>query len=271
MATLQRDAFPRSNGWDFDWVMEHQMGPNPIWLAEWLASEMDLRPGMRILDLGCGTALTSIFLAREFDLQVWAADLWVNPDDNWGRVREIGEEARVFPMSMEAHALPFAAGFFDAVVSMDAYQYFGTDVLYLKHLSRIVKPGGEIGIVMPGLTREIPDGPPAALTEPQSNGTPFWEEDCASFRTAAWWRDHWRNTSRVSLKVADTLADGWRLWRDFEAALEAAGRNRFPSVAEAIDKDAGETLGFVRLVGQVSDAAPDLDLYRPSLLDLVDG
>jgi cyclopropane fatty-acyl-phospholipid synthase-like methyltransferase len=36
---------------------------------------MNLQPGMRVLDLGCGRALSSIFLHREFGLQVWAADL----------------------------------------------------------------------------------------------------------------------------------------------------------------------------------------------------
>jgi len=36
---------------------------------------LTLRPGMRVLDLGCGTALTSIFLAREYDVEVWATDL----------------------------------------------------------------------------------------------------------------------------------------------------------------------------------------------------
>ena len=35
-----------------------------------------LEPGMRVLDLGCGKGLSSIFLAKEFGVQVWAADLW---------------------------------------------------------------------------------------------------------------------------------------------------------------------------------------------------
>ena len=34
------------------------------------------------------------------------------------------------PFAREAHALPFASAFFDAIVSVDAYQYFGTDILY---------------------------------------------------------------------------------------------------------------------------------------------
>ena len=36
---------------------------------------MDLKPGMRVLDLSCGKAISSIFLEKEFVLQVWAAGL----------------------------------------------------------------------------------------------------------------------------------------------------------------------------------------------------
>jgi cyclopropane fatty-acyl-phospholipid synthase-like methyltransferase len=37
---------------------------------------------MRVLDLGCGRAATSIFLRREFGVQVWATDLWTNASEN---------------------------------------------------------------------------------------------------------------------------------------------------------------------------------------------
>ena len=43
------------------------MGPNVFWLAEALSQVMDLQPGMRVLDMGCGKAISSIFLARDFD------------------------------------------------------------------------------------------------------------------------------------------------------------------------------------------------------------
>ena len=95
---LYRSEFPRSNGYDPDWVMENQMGPNALWLIEWLCGEMDLKPDMRVLDLGCGTAMTSIFLAREFDVRVWATDLWIGPDENWERVCDAGLGDRVFPL-----------------------------------------------------------------------------------------------------------------------------------------------------------------------------
>ncbi|HCF56895.1 MAG TPA: SAM-dependent methyltransferase, partial [Myxococcales bacterium] len=46
--------FPRSSGYDAAWMLDNQMGPNALWLAEWLTESMKLEPGMRVLDLGCG-------------------------------------------------------------------------------------------------------------------------------------------------------------------------------------------------------------------------
>ena len=39
-------------------------------------------------------------------------------------------------------SLPFAESSFDAIVSFDAYHYFGTDDLYLGYISAFLKPGG---------------------------------------------------------------------------------------------------------------------------------
>ncbi len=38
--------FPRSRKYDLHWIMEDQMGPNVVWLAEALMQVMPLEPGM---------------------------------------------------------------------------------------------------------------------------------------------------------------------------------------------------------------------------------
>jgi len=263
---LFRTEFPRSNTYDPGWVMDNQMGPNALWLTEWLSAKMDLKPGMRVLDLGCGKAMTSIFLAREFGVQVFAADLWIDPDKNWPRIRDAGVADRVFTFRAEAHALPFAEGFFDAVVSVDAYQYFGTDELYLGYLSRLVRPGGGIGIVVPALMQPFEGGIPQHLTQKLSNGTVFWEDECICFLTREKWRALWERSNRVDVAVADELPGGWKYWRDFETELERAEKNLFPSVAEALDADRGKYIGFVRLVGIRREGGRSLNLYDPALI-----
>jgi SAM-dependent methyltransferase len=115
---------------------------------------------MRALDLGCGRATSSIFLAKEFRVTVWAADLWIKPTDNHLLIAQSGTSAQVFLLSVEAHELPFADGYFDAIVSIDACHDFGTGDLYLGTISNFVRPGGQLGIVVLGLLRKQEQIPP---------------------------------------------------------------------------------------------------------------
>lgn len=248
-AQLTLPAFPRAARYAPQWMLENVMGPNPVWLAEALAPALALTPGMRVLDLGCGKALTSIFLAAEFGVRVWAADIWIRPAENRERIRAAGREDDVFPVHAEAHALPFPEDYFDAIVSIDAYHYFGTDDLYVGYLSRYLRPGGRLGIVSPGLTREITE-PPAALR-------PFWEWAFCSFHSAHWWRQHWAKTEQLQVEVADMIPDGWRHWLTWSEVCARAGVGR-PQAAEReaamLREDAGELLGFVRLVGRRAES-----------------
>ncbi|MBI5844560.1 MAG: methyltransferase domain-containing protein [Deltaproteobacteria bacterium] len=259
------DKFPRSGKYDPMWVLENQMGPNALWLLEWLCEKMDFKPGMRVLDLGCGRALTSVFLAREFGVKVWAADLWIDPDYNWQRVLEAGCGDSICPVRCEAHALPFAKGFFDAVVSIDAYQYFGTDELYLDYLSRFLRPGGQIGVVVAGLAAPFENGVvPDYLLEPQSNGKVFWSDGCRCFKTAEFWRNLWAGNAKVADVSVDTQPEGWKDWRDFERAIELAGKGIFPSEAEVLTTDGGRYMGFHRLVARTS-GLDDVNIYDSNL------
>src|SRR5207302_7529296 len=141
------ERFPRSNKYHPEWVVANVSGAaNALWLTEWLTTALDLRPGMRVLDLGCGRASSSIFLHREFGVQVWATDLWFSAAENIQRIRDAGALDGVFPLHADARALPFAPDFFDAVVGIDSFYYFGTDDLYLNYLAHFVKPDGRVVI-----------------------------------------------------------------------------------------------------------------------------
>ena len=118
--TLHHPRYPRSNGYDPQWVTRNQMGPNALWLTESLTEVMTIEPGMNVLDLGCGRAMSSIFLAREFGARVWATDLWIPATENQERIVEAGVADLVTPIHAEAHTLPFAAGFFDASITSSA-------------------------------------------------------------------------------------------------------------------------------------------------------
>jgi len=252
LARLRHPAFPRSNQYDQEWVVRNQMGPHPLWLLESLTEHLPIEPGSRVLDLGCGTALTSIFLAREFGARVWAADLWIDPTRNWERIREAGVGDLVTPMRIEAHDLPFAAGFFDVIVSIDAYEYFGTDDLYLAWgLSWVLAAGGRIGVVAPG-TREEIDEVPEPLRE-------LWGPDYWTFHSPGWWRRNWERSGAVEVEIADLLPNGWELWHLWAEVLDdldAEVAPDSPSPPEGADDlkllaaDADRLLGFARVVGR---------------------
>jgi SAM-dependent methyltransferase len=237
---LLNDRFPLSNKYHPEWLIAGcSGGANPLWLTEWLTSRLDLRPGMRVLDLGCGRALSSIFLRLEFEVQVWAVDLWFSASENLERIRAAGVENHVYPIHAEAAALPFADEFFDAVVAIDSFPYFGTDDHYLNYLARFVKPGGAIGIAGAGLMREIEASIPDTLAA-------WWEPNMFCLHSPFWWHSHWKKTGIVDVELADSMPDGWRVWLEWQAVV--APKNLVE--IRAIEADAGDYMGYVRMAGR---------------------
>lgn len=256
---LLSDRFPRASRYHPDWVLAGAGGgANALWLAEWLAPAMGLRPGMRVLDLGCGRAMTSVFLRREFGVQVWATDLWYAPGDNLRRIRDAGVDDGVFPLHADARSLPFAPEFFDAIVCVDAYFYFGTDDLYLNYLARFVKPGGPIGIAGAGLVREIEGGLPDHLRA-------WWTQDLWCLHSAGWWRRHWERTGIADVEVAEAMPDGWKLWLDWQRAVAPDNAAEI----KAVEEDAGRHIGYVRVVGRRRAEAKLEDYCSPDTLKTV--
>jgi ubiquinone/menaquinone biosynthesis C-methylase UbiE len=237
---LVSEKFPRATKYHPDWVLANASGgANSLWLTEWLTSALDLRPGMRVLDLGCGRASSSIFLRREFGVQVWATDLWFSAVENLERIRDAGVEDGVFPLHADAHSLPFGPDFFDAIVCIDCYPYFGTDDLYLNYLAHFVKPGCPIGIAGVGVMQEMERPVPDHLR-------PMWGQDFWAIHSAAWWRRHWERTGIVDVEISDNMPDGVHRWLDWQRAVAPDNAVEI----KAVEEDAGRYLGYIRVIGR---------------------
>ena len=243
---LKQERFPRSSQYDLNWQIDGAFGGNPLWLAEWLCEDAALQPGMKVLDLGCGRAKSSIFLAKEFGVEVWAADLWIAPDENEERVGKQQLSDRIHCVHTEAMRLPFEFGQFDAVLAFDSIQYFGTDAIFLPYIAQFLKPNGILGFASAGMTREFRHPIPSHLDR-------FWEPDCWSLRTADWWREHWSRTGIVDVRFAETLEDGWRYWLDWITAIDCADW-----YLNTLREDAGRNLGYIRVLANRSDSSPDM-------------
>jgi cyclopropane fatty-acyl-phospholipid synthase-like methyltransferase len=240
---LKDPRYPRTAKYDPDWLVSLEMGNPTFWLLEMLCQAMDLQPGMRVLDLGCGKAGGSIFLAKEFGVQVWSVDLQVSPTENWQRICQAGLENQIFPLRADARSLPFADQFFDAMIGVNSLFFFATEDLYLRfRLINLVKPDGQFGIVVPGFYHDFEGDLPTNLPEYLKR---YWDACIlCSWHSAEWWRQHWLKTNLVDVALADNFPDdeGYQTYLRWEKIIQ------YPE--KIAQDDAGRNITFVRLVAR---------------------
>lgn len=79
---------------------ETMMGPNSVRILAELFDKypLQLAPDDMILDLGCGTGLTSLVIAKETGARVFANDLWVSAEENGKRFVKWGVGEQITPI-----------------------------------------------------------------------------------------------------------------------------------------------------------------------------
>ena len=217
---------------------EYMMGPNTVRLLDEMLEKYPIDRYLRVMDLGCGTGLSSIFLAKEKELNVFAVDLWCTATDNHRRFTEWGVENVVVPIHANALDLPFADEYFDAVISVDSYHYFACDSDYFgQKLLPLLKRGGAALIVVPGLKEEFGETVPPEIYE--------WAgEEYRLFHSCDWWKNtigshpDIASAEFLELECADAA---WQEWFDSEHEY-ALNDKRF------FEKGIGRYLNIVGMV-----------------------
>lgn len=155
----------KSSKYQTDEFMSKIMGPNPVKLTEELLLGSKIPESSVVCDLGSGQGLTSVFIAAEYGFKVYAADLWSDPDENRQFFESQGlSESEIVPVKADAMDLPFEQSFFDAVICVDSYNYFGRDMEYLdSRLLPFIKQGGYVYIAVPGMKSNCHDNLPQEL------------------------------------------------------------------------------------------------------------
>ncbi len=218
---------------------EYLMGPNSFRLLDELIerSPEDVNY-KRTLDLGCGFALTSLFIANETSAQsVVALDLWVNASENYARIKANYLEDTIIPIHGDALEMPFAQEYFDAIISVDSYHYFGCKSgVFAEKILPFVKADGYVMIAIPGL-KEVPKGELKELFRTWAEG-----DDAELFQTVGWWdallKEECGDRCDITVKEAECFETAWKEW--FDSGHEFGIRDK-----EFLEKGLDKILNFI--------------------------
>jgi len=121
---------------------------------------LGLRPGDRLLDLGCGFGRHAFEAAKRgarvvaFD---YAATELKEVRNTFGMMADTGEvDARscVGTVQGDATRLPFTDGAFDRIIAAEVLEHIDDDTAAMAELTRVLRPGGTIAVTVPSYLPE---------------------------------------------------------------------------------------------------------------------
>ncbi len=106
---------------------------------------LDIQPGDRVLDCGCGLGWWLKVAGELFDCELYGIDV------DLGRLRrasvEIGPRSQLLVAS--ATRLPFLDGSFDKVVLSEVLEHVADDAALMREVHRVLRPGGVVAVTVP--------------------------------------------------------------------------------------------------------------------------
>jgi SAM-dependent methyltransferase len=196
-----------------------------------------------VLDLGCGRAISSIFIAKEFKCKVWAVDKDVPVHENFARILAAKENRCVVPVQTDVWTLPFPTAFFDAIVAVDSYMYYGEDPKFLPYVLQFLKPGGLIGVLDACFSREVtPQSPPLSFLRLT------WRTIWRRLHSVRWWRRFWEQSGLVKIVQAERLEHSDTLMDLY--AVNAGEQSGEEAVAKSLQRDRKHFIQLFRMIGR---------------------
>jgi len=220
---------------------EYLMGPNSLRLLSEMLEKYPLPEDSRIMDLGCGMGITSLFLANEVKAKVFATDLWTSATDNARNFIKWGVADSIIPIHADANNLPYAQEYFDAIVSIDSYHYFGAKRgVFEEKILPFIKKEGVLVVAMPGLKEELGKEQEEDLLEWFEGN----KEELNTFHSRKWWLKLFQDNDKYEVVMdfdLDCFSAAWQDW--FESGHKYGIKDK-----KYFDRGLGEYLSFVGVV-----------------------
>jgi cyclopropane fatty-acyl-phospholipid synthase-like methyltransferase len=180
-------------------------GPGGVYLVDQITKRMRIKPSDRVLDIGPGHLVSSIFLAKEFGCKVFAYDLWVEASYNFNIIQKYKLEDYIIPIHGDILQLPFAEMYFDKIFAMGSYHYFGKDNNFTPYIAKFLKENGIMGI-----------GGPCHIMEDKTAAVRYYNEnhEIELYETPDWWKKHFTKSGVFSVEHSDFAEKGWEMWID---------------------------------------------------------
>jgi cyclopropane-fatty-acyl-phospholipid synthase len=207
-----------------------------------IASKLYLKPGMKVLDIGCGWGGLALYLHRHYDVDVLGVAL--APDQiefSNERARELGVSGRV---KFELKDYRDVEGQFDRITSVGLIEHLGTPHYpgFFKHTHRLLKDDGVMFSHCcgrqgpPGVTDKwtrkyiFPGGYIPALSElvAEAERNDFIVADVEAMRYHyAYTLEEWYRRTVMHREEITQLYDErfYRMWQFYLAGAEAAFRH----------------------------------------------
>jgi 2-polyprenyl-3-methyl-5-hydroxy-6-metoxy-1,4-benzoquinol methylase len=118
-------------------------------------ARLDIRPGVRLLDLGCGAGRHAFEAARR-GAQVVALDMDHKELEQVNAIAAAMDEAGEIPdggsiqaSSGDATAMPFPDDSFDIVIAAEVMEHIPVDQSAMNEVTRVLRPGGIAAVTVP--------------------------------------------------------------------------------------------------------------------------
>jgi len=127
--------------------LEKEIDPAFARRARIILENLDLKPGMRVLDVGCGRGFYEMAISNIFSgVKVVGVDL----NENYLSVgKNAVRDKNVTFLKADATKLPFKSGSFDRVICSEVLEHIPDDEGVLKEIRRVLKRGGKAIISVP--------------------------------------------------------------------------------------------------------------------------